>query len=216
MNQFVWDINYAEAERIDGLILWNGFVGGPKGAPGQYYAKFRLGNDSTELPFTLLADPNYKITVAEHEEQFNFLVTIRDKFSQVMKALKNIRDLRQQMNDFSSRMGKDIPKDVKQKLDTINRQLTTIEEALHQTKAKSGQDVLNFPIRLDDKLSGVYDAAAAGQSGPSSQVKEAYTELASLIDIQLNKLKTIMEQDLAELNRMIHEKTLPVIGVKKE
>src|SRR5688500_8509430 len=68
MNQFVWDINYAEAERIDGLILWNGFVGGPKGAPGQYYAKFRLGNDSTELPFTLLADPNYKITVAEHEE----------------------------------------------------------------------------------------------------------------------------------------------------
>lgn len=216
MNQFVWDMNYAEADRIEGLILWNGFVGGPKGAPGQYYAKFRSGNDSTEVPFVILSDPNYKITHAEHEEQFNFLLTIRDKFSEVIKAIKNIREIRQQMNDFSTRNGKDIPKDLKQQIDTINKQLTSIEEALHQTKAKSGQDVLNFPIKLDDKLSGVYDAAAAGQSGPSRQVKEAYNELAVLIDAQLNRLKKIMEVDIGRLNQMIHEKTLPVIGVKKE
>ena len=38
--------------------------------------------------------------------------------------------------------------------DSINKQLTAIEEKLHQTKAKSGQDVLNYPIRLNDKLGG--------------------------------------------------------------
>jgi len=216
MNQFVWDMNYAEADRIEGLILWNGFVGGPKGAPGQYYAKFKSGNDSTEVPFTVLADPNYKITNAEHEEQFNFLAAARDKFSEVMKAIKNIREMRQQMNDFSARVGRDLTKELKQQIDTINKQMTEVEEALHQTKAKSGQDVLNFPIRLDDKLSGVYDAAAAGQSVPSKQVKEAYGELVTLIDAQLNKLKKIINEDVARLNLMIHEKTLPVIGVKKE
>lgn len=216
MNQFVWDMNYPEAERVDGLILWNGFVGGPKSAPGQYFAKFKSGNDSAETAFTILADPNYKITEAEHEEQFNFLITARDKFSEVMKAIKNIREIRQQMNDFNARQGKNMPKEIKQQVDTINKQMTAVEEALHQTKAKSSQDVLNFPIRLDDKLSGVYDAAAAGQSPPSKQVKEAYNELAILIDAQLNKLKKIMEEDVARLNQLIHEKTLPVIGVKKE
>ncbi len=216
INQFVWDMNYPEAERVEGLILWNGFVVGPKAAPGAYFAKFKTGNDSTEVPFTVLADPNYKSTAAEYEEQFNFLASIRDKFTEVMKALKNIREIRQQMNDLNTRLGKDMPKDVKQQIDTINKQMTQVEEALHQTKAKSGQDVLNFPIRLDDKISGVYDAASSGYASPSKQVREAYADLAAQTDVQLNKLKKIMNEDVGRLNQLIHEKILPVIGVKKE
>ncbi|MGQ0740392.1 MAG: WD40/YVTN/BNR-like repeat-containing protein [Bacteroidota bacterium] len=216
MNQFEWDMNYPQAERIEGLILWNGFVGGPKAVPGEYFAKFKSGADSAEVPFTILADPNYKTTQSEYEEQVNFLLTARDKFSEVMKALKNIKDVRQQMTDFSTRIGKDVPKEIKQQIDTINKQMTAAEEALHQTKAKSGQDVLNFPIRLDDKLSGVYSAAAAGNSAPPKQAKEAYAELAGQIDTQLGKLKKILNEDVGKLNQLIHEKTLPVIGLKKE
>ncbi len=217
MNQFEWDMNYTVAEKVDGLILWNGFVGGPKAAPGNYFAKVKSGNDSTEIPFTILADPNYKTSQAEYEEQFNHLITIRDKSSEIMKAIKNIRELRQQMNDFSARVGKDdMPKEIKQQIDTVNKQITVVEEALHQTKAKSGQDVLNFPIRLDDKLSSIYNAASAGQSGLSRQSKEAYAELVVEIDEQLNKLKKIMNEDVAKLNQMIHQKTLPVIGLKKD
>jgi len=216
MNQFEWDMNYTEAEKVDGLILWNGFIGGPKAAPGNYFAKFKSGSDSSEVPFTIVADPNYKTSLAEYEEQFNHLITIRDKSSEIMKAIKNIRELRQQMNDFSSRVGKGIPKEVKQQIDTVNKQMTVVEDALHQTKAKSGQDVLNFPIRLDDKLSSIYNAAAAGQSGLSRQSKEAYAELLVQIDEQLNRLKKIMNEDVVKLNQLIHEKTLPVIGLKKE
>jgi len=216
MNQFEWDMNYPEAERVEGLILWNGSIGGPKAAPGNYFAKFKSGNDSMEVPFTILGDPNYKTSQAEYETQFNHLLAIRDKSSEIMKAIKNIRDVRQQMTDFSGRVGRAIPKEVKQQIDTINKQMTAVEEALHQTKAKSGQDVLNYPIKLDDKLSSIYNAASAGQSGLSQQSKDAYAELVVQIDEQLNKLKKIMNEDVAKLNQLIHEKTLPVIGVKKE
>ena len=216
MNQFEWDMNYPQAEKVEGLILWNGPIGGPKAAPGNYFAKFQSGSDSTEVPFTILADPNYPASLAEYEEQFNHLITIRDKSSEIMKAIKNIRDVRQQMTDFSGRVGKDLPKEIKQQIDTINKQMTAVEEALHQTKAKSGQDVLNYPIRLDDKLSSIYNASSAGQSGLSKQSKDAYAELVVQIDEQLNKLKKIMSEDVSKLNQVIHEKTLPVIGVKKE
>jgi photosystem II stability/assembly factor-like uncharacterized protein len=215
MNQFEWDMNYPVAERIDGLILWNGFVGGPKAAPGNYFAIFKSGSDSAEVSFTILADPNYKTSQAEYKEQFNHQLTIRDKFSEIMKAIRNIREVRQQMNDFSVRVGKDMPKEVKQQIDTVNKQMTAVEEALHQTKAKSGQDVLNYPIKLDDKLSSIYNASAAG-TGISKQAKDAYAELVVQIDEQLNKLKKIMSEDVVKLNQLIHEKTLPVIGVKKE
>ena len=131
-----------------------------------------------------------------------------------MLAQKNIADLRKQMNDYSDRLGKDCPKDVTAMMDSIKKKLTTVEEALHQTKAKSGQDVLNYPIKLDDKLSSVYRVAAAGVNAPSQQVLEAYEVVASAIDEQLANLKSLENNELPALNALIHQKTLPIIKAK--
>ena len=87
---------------------------------------------------------------------------------------------------------------------------------LRQTKAKSEQDVLNFPIRLDDKISGLYNIASSGNAAPTKQVKETYTDLASQADAELNKLKKLLDVDVAKLNEMIRQKALNVIGEKKE
>ena len=100
--------------------------------------------------------------------------------------------------------------------DSINKRMTKIEEALYQTKSKSPQDVLNYPIRLNDKIAGLYTYASSGNYAPTKQVKEAYAELSSQADTELNKLKTIFTVDLPKLNQLIREKQLPVIGVSKE
>ncbi|MBK7432431.1 MAG: glycosyl hydrolase [Chitinophagaceae bacterium] len=216
MNQFVWNLYYPPAEKVDGLILWHGNVPGPKAPPGNYYITIRADKDSAESGFVIKANPVYKLTQSDYEDQFNFLITVRDKFTEIQKAIKNIRDVRTQINDFTARQGKDIPKEIKQAADTLNKQMTVIEEALHQTKAKSGQDVLNFPIRLDDKISGLYDFAASGNSAPAKQVRDAYAELSNQADIQLNNLKRLLENDLVSLNQLIREKALPLIGLKKD
>jgi Na+/phosphate symporter len=135
----------------------------------------------------------------------------------VIKALQNIKDLRRQMTEFREKWTVDSTnKDVMAMMDSIGKKMTEVEEALHQTKAKSSQDVLNYPIRLDDKLSNIYGNAAAGYGVLSKQSKEAYAAIGGQIDGQLNKLKNIVEVDIVKLNKMIREKTLPVIGLKKE
>ncbi len=216
MNQFAWDMNYPPADKIEGQILWHGAVPGPRAAPGNYFYKIKADKDSAEGSFVIKANPVYKLSQQDYEDQFNFLITIRDKFNEMQKAQKNIRDVRKQINDFIDKQGKGLDKDIKQQADTINKQMTAIEEALHQTKAKSGQDVLNFPIRLDDKISGLYDFAVSGNAAPAKQVKDAYTELSAQADEQLNKLKKILDEDLVKLNQMIREKSLPLIGLKKD
>jgi photosystem II stability/assembly factor-like uncharacterized protein len=218
LNQFIWNLNYPDAERIpEGMIVWNGNVNGPKAIPGNYFAKFKLGKDSAEVPFKIKADPNFKVSQAEYEEQFDFLITVRDKFSEVIKALQNIKELRKQMTEFKEKWTIDSTiKDVTFMMDSIGKKMTSIEEALHQTKAKSGQDVLNYPIRLDDKLSNIYGNAAAGNGALSKQSKDAYAVIGGQIDVQLNKLKNILETDIVKLNQMIREKALPLIGLKKE
>ena len=216
MNQFAWDMNYPPADKIEGQILWNGTVPGPKAAPGNYFYKIKADKDSAEGSFIIKANPVYKATQQDYEDQFNFLLSVKDKFNEVQKAIKNIGDVRKQINDFTDKQGSNLPKDIKQQADTINKQLTNIEEALHQTKAKSDQDVLNYPIRLDDKISGVYNFAASGNVAPATQVKETFTDLSGQTDVQLNKLKKLLDVDLPKLNQMIRDASLPAIGLKKE
>ena len=97
--------------------------------------------------------------------------------------------------------------------DSLSKSLTAVEEKLHQTKAKSGQDVLNFPIRLDDKLGGVYDMASSGNMAPSKQAKDVFAVLATEVDVELAKLKSILDSGLKAFNKMIREKELPVVVI---
>lgn len=216
MNQFVWDMNYPAAERVDGLILWNGGIGTTKAAPGKYTARFRFDKDSLDVPFVIKPNPNYAMTEADYDAQVGFLLQVRDKFSEIQKAIKDIRAVRSQINEFTARMDTTGNKDIKKLADSLNKQMTKVEEALYQTKSKSGQDVLNFPIRLNDKIAGLYGVAASGQNPPSKQAREAFADLGGQADVQLTKLKKIMDTDLKSLNKMINDKQLPVIGVKSE
>jgi photosystem II stability/assembly factor-like uncharacterized protein len=215
-NNFVWNGYYPDAEKSDGLILWNGMYGSPAAPPGTYYAKFKSGKDSVEQAFTIVADPNSRATQADYDEQFQFLMAVQGKYNDCMRTLKGSKELKVQLTDFSSRNEKALTPEVKTQIDTINKQLTAVEETLHQTKAKSGQDVLNFPIRLDDKISGIYGVAGAGKAAPSKQAKESFAELAGQADKALAEFKRIETDEVAKLNKLVKASELPVFGRKKE
>ena len=214
LNQFAWNLLYPESERIEGMILWNGVPGGILASPGNYFAKVRVGKDSAETGFVIRPDPNYKLTQADYEAKFGFLKMAQDKFNETQKALKDIRALRTQINDFMALQNKQSAAEIKPMADSILKHLVQVEETLHQTKAKSGQDVLNYPIRLNDKLSGLFDVVNSGQSPPSKQARDVYADLSGQIDIQLNRLKEIREKEIRQFNELIRQKALPVIGVK--
>lgn len=215
MNRFVWNLLYGPGEKIEGMILWNGVPGNITAPPGNYFARVKVGNDSTEVPFVVKGDPNYKISASDYAAQFAFLKQSQDKFNEVQKAIKDIRSIRGQLSDFVARQGKDCPADVKAAADTLSKQLTTIEEALYQTKAKSGQDVLNYPIRLNDKLAGVFNAANSGNMAPSKQSHDVYADIAGKCDVELAKLAKLKKEDLAKFNELVREKKLTVVGVKE-
>lgn len=215
MNNFVWDMNYEAAEKIpEGYIVWNGNLSAPKAAPGNYYAKVKVDKDSSETIFTILAEPQYEVSQAEYEQQLATQLMIRDKFSLVITHLIKIKELRNQLNGYKELLGETMPTDVKKLCDSIIKKITTVEEALHQTKAKSGQDVLNYPIRLDDKLSGLYDQATAGRGMPNKQVLDVFQVLGAQVDTQIQLYNSVLTTEVFELNRMIHDRRLPVIGEK--
>ncbi len=215
MNRLVWDMQYEPGEKIEGMVLWNGSAGGPKAAPGKYSARVKYGKDTMDVNFVVKGDPNYKVSDEEYQQQVDFLLKVRDKFNDIQKGVKNIRSLRNQINDLIGKADTISAKELKPIADSINKRMTTIEEALYQTKAKAGQDILNYPMRLNDRMAALYNIASSGNNAPTQQVKDAFSELSTETDVQLDKLKKIVGEDLKAFNQMIIDKKVQVIKVKE-
>ena len=217
MNSMSWDMRYADAEKFDGIILWNDGLNGPLAPPGKYNVKLVVGKDSMLHEFHLRKPGNVSASETDLKEQFNLALKIRDKITAVHKAVGNIRSIRNQLNAAVEKAGKDssLKKMLRTEKDSINKKLTTIEESLYQTKLKANQDILNYPIMLNDKLAGVYDIVNGGTTKPTKQCTEVFEQLDLKADHQLNLLKQIINTDIKRFNEMMISNKVPVIFVKE-
>lgn len=217
MNTHEWNMRYEGAETFSGLILWGGGTQGPRAVPGTYQARLIVDDDSTTVPFEIKQDPRSSSTQADLQAQFDFLVSVRDKLTETHQAIKQIRDVREQVNTIMDRTenhdGNEVISEAgKAMLDDMK----AIEEALYQTKNQSGQDPLNFPIRLNNRLSGVVGVVSNGDFRPTNQSIGVRDEISALIDVELAKLKTILDTDLPAFNRLVREQAVPAVIIDRE
>lgn len=214
LNQFVWDMRYPSAKTFSGMILWGGGTSGPMAVPGKYQAKITVGKVSQTVDFEIVPDPRATATAADYAAQFDFLVGVRDKLSETHESISQIRKIR---TEIKSVVGKaksnEAFKDVVKLGNEIVAKLTKIEETLYQTKNQSRQDPLNFPIRLNNRLSSLGSSVATGNFRPTDQAIEVRKVLEAEIDVELAKLKALIKTDVAKLNGLISTKKVPFITV---
>src|SRR5262249_44344697 len=214
MNRFVWNLRHADAEGFPGLIMWGSLMG-PKAAPGAYKARLKVGAHEAATEFEVKPDPRSAATPSDFEEQLKFLVACRDKLTDVHKGVKTIRNVRDQLTELGKRV-KD--SEITDAAKAIDKKLTAVEEAIHQTKAKSSQDVLNFPIRLNNKLASLSGSASAGDLRPTDQAEQVRKELTQAIDAELSKLSAVLKEDVPKFNELLSKKKVPGVFIepKKE
>jgi hypothetical protein len=215
MNEFTWDMRYPEAESFPGMVLWGGLPA-PLAVPGKYQTRLRLGDQSQSVTFEVKPDPRSSATPEDYQEQFRFLLAARDKLTATHRAIKEIRDVRDQLTALDKRLKprKEEADEIISASQALAKKLTTIEEALHQTKAKSQQDVLNYPIRLNNRLASLAGTVSAGDYRPTDQAQQVAQELTKRIDAELAKLRKVLDEDLVRFNELLARKKVP--GVFRE
>jgi photosystem II stability/assembly factor-like uncharacterized protein len=218
LNRFAWDLRYAEATRFPGLILWGGGLQGPTVVPGSYQVRLTAGGKSSTQSFEVRKDPRLTTTQADYQKRFDLHLKIRDKLSETHEAIVQIRDVRDQAKAVAERAKQAAAKDttIAAAAKALTAKLTAIEEALYQTKNKSSQDPLNFPIRLNNKLSNVTGVVDGADAAPTDQSIQVYDDIAGQIDVQLARLKETLATDLASFNRLVREKEVPAVVVKEK
>ncbi|MHA7131962.1 VPS10 domain-containing protein [Algoriphagus namhaensis] len=189
-NEFNWDLTVQDAEGFDGLIMWAAGLGGPMVPPGDYQVKITKDGASQTQDFKVLADPRYEASAEDLQAQYEFMLGVRDKLTEIHRTIKLIRTYRAEFDSLESKPAN---------LESIQQTLTEIEETLYQTKNSSRQDPLNFPIRLNNKLAHLNSVVGNGSYRPTDQAVEVRDELVEKIDVQLARFKQIEQSEISKL-----------------
>jgi len=207
-NAFEWNMRYPGAEDIDGRqILWSGSTAGPSAIPGTYQVQLLVNDEVvSEQDFELTKDPRIETTQKDFQAQFDLHQTIIAKLDTTHKTINRIRNVRAQINNLKS----DNPEDTElvERADEILAVLEEVEGELMQTKAESFQDVLNFPIKLNNKLASLASTVATGDGRPTQQQYDVYADLAAQVDEQFERIVQVFQGELPDQIREIERSSI--------
>lgn len=210
-NRVSWNLQYPRAETFPGMVTWNGTGTAPVAVPGSYTARLVVDGGAASRPFVVLPNPRSSATAEDYRAQFDFVVQVRDKLTEVHRSIRRLRSVRKDVQALQAKLG-DEDAELAEAAEALLGTLSGAEKALYQTQNQSAQDPLNFPIRLNDKYAGLLGYAGRGDFAPTAQAWAVKAELDGLIDVQLAVLAGAFGEGVAAINRMASEANLPAIS----
>jgi photosystem II stability/assembly factor-like uncharacterized protein len=189
LNTFSWDLRYPAPAFFKGIVLWGGSpFHGPLAPPGYYQVRFTAGHQVLTKPFVIRLDPRLKdVTPADVQQQFELATKIRNATDTANQAVIGIRRLKERiMAGDAARAGHGAHQDL---LDRLSQ----IEEELYQVKNQSGQDPLNFPIRLNNRLAALQEIVETGDAPPTAGDIQVFQALSADLDKVLIELNTLLQ-----------------------
>lgn len=214
LNRFVWDLRYEGATKVPHAPLWGGTTNGPTALTGTYQVRLTVFGKTYTAPLEITADPRLAVSPADMAKRFDLLLKIRDEVTEADDTIIQIRDLREQIDAINKRLGNNPREEaIVDAGKLLNKKVTDVEEGLIQTKAKSGQDVLNFPVRLNNHLVALGGIVGSADTGPTQQSYEVFDMLSKELNAQLAKWKEIVSSDVPAYNNLVKQQDVPAIRV---
>jgi photosystem II stability/assembly factor-like uncharacterized protein len=201
LNRFSWDLRYKEATTFDCMILWGGSASGPLAPPGQYKIRLAANGRTETQSFVVRRDPHLVgVSDADLRAQFALAQQINKRVSEANDAVIRIRVARDQLRKRVTSAPANAARS--QAAAIVIGKLTRIEEDLYQVRNRSGQDPLNFPIRLNNRLAALQRSVESGDARPTAAAYVVFKELSAELDRQLALLDSVIKTDLPRVNAL--------------
>ncbi|MDC0477401.1 glycosyl hydrolase [Flavobacteriaceae bacterium] len=207
-NKFTWDMYYDGASDFDGMVLWWASLNGPKAVPGDYFVELNVNGVVQQKPFKINIDPRSESSIKSMQEQFDFINSINKTMDKAHKSIKTIRSIKSQLLKFTSTYNQDDLSMLKEKATALSDDLSKIEKALYQTQNRSGQDPLNFPIRLTNKLGHLNSLVSMGDFPPTEQDIAVKEYLTDQINTNLEIFDKLMIEEVKSFNELFNNNKL--------
>ncbi|MFT6807139.1 MAG: photosystem II stability/assembly factor-like uncharacterized protein [Saprospiraceae bacterium] len=200
-NSFIWDMRYEGFKEFDGMVLYSSPNDGPRAIPGGYSAVLKVEEEKTTTSFDIAKDPRLSNSDADYKRQLEFLLSVRDKVSEAHEAMIDIQSIRDDINYFKKKLkGKDQYRTLLEEMESLEGEMSVIENKIHMTKNKSRQDPLNYGIRINNRLAFLMADQQRGDYPPTDQAFEVRDAVTTELDEELERLDTLLIEKLKIIN----------------
>jgi photosystem II stability/assembly factor-like uncharacterized protein len=197
LNRFTWNLAYPGATTFPGMVLWGATTNGPAAVPGSYQVRVTADGKSQTQPLTIKRHPLRDATDADLQEQFALGIRIRDKVSEANNAVIQIRNLKREVGE---RIAKSTDAPLKAAGDRLTKNLSAVEEEIYQVRNQSGQDPLNFPIKINNRLASLLRVVNTGDGKPIANAEPIFKDLSAELKVQTDRLQQVLAADLPAFN----------------
>ena len=206
----IGSLRYPGQVTFPGLIYWAASTtNGPLAPWGDYRVRLTAGGDTDEQRFEIRKDPRLRdISQRDIDEQFALARRIVARTSDANSAVIRIRACKTQID---ARMAAG-DADVDAAGAELKAALSRVEEAIYQVRLQSGQDPLNFPIKLNNKIAALLGVVESAEARPTDQTYDVFDVLSGALQIELDELASIVAEDVPEFNELLEEEGLPPIA----
>jgi photosystem II stability/assembly factor-like uncharacterized protein len=216
LHRFVWDLRYEMPELVPTAIFDMGKPGTPMALPGTYEVRLTVAGKAYEAPVEVQMDPRATATRAELDEQFALWMKTRDLLGEIHRSVLDMRAIRTQLGALKKQFQASADENQKAlaaQIDAVLKKMDPVEAELIEVKAKSSQDMCNYPTKLHNKVAWLMSSIGGGDSAPTGQEQEFYDEKRRESDAQINAWKKLLSDDIAALNQQIRGSGVPIIQV---
>lgn len=215
-NTFVWDTRGKGAEKLKGMIFWWASFNGPKAVPGDYNVQLVVNGATQSKDFTIVPDPRAEASIADMQKQYNFITEVNETVNKAHASIKKMRKITAQLSAFEKQYkDTEATKELVEKAKAMREKLENIEKELYQTKNRSNQDPLNFPIKLTNKLAHINSLIGLDDFPPTDQDIAVKNELTAKINTQLTAFNKVLDDEITAFNTAFNNLKLNYLFVEK-
>ena len=186
---------------------------GPWAPPGRYWARLTVDGMTREVTFDVHPDPRLgDISAAAFADQFRLAMAIRDAESRANTSVLMARDLRAQIDAILARS---VDAGIRDEASGFAAGIEAVAGELYQLRNQSPKDKIAFPIKLNDRLTGLRSHLERGDGTPIGAYQAVFDELSAELDVHLRTLQRMLSDDLPRLNRRLVEAGLPRVEVSR-
>lgn len=215
LNSFSWNMRYPDAVTFEKMILWAGETRGPIAPQGKYSVRIRVGGGTPlTQSFRLRNDPRSSATARDQLAQFKFLMKVRDRLTEANEAVVSMRYVKSEVDDRVAHAPPASAQELSAGGASIKTNLTGVEAEVYQIKNQSGQDPLNFPIKINNKIAALLGSAGSAPGRPTAQATAVFNELNNRLDKEIGRMRKIYVEDLTKYNALLKRHGLAEIDTK--
>jgi hypothetical protein len=149
------------------------------------------------------------VSDADLRAQAALALRVRDKVSEANEAVIRIRGIKR---ETVARLAQRNDASLKQRGDRLTTNLSDVEDDIYQVKNQSGQDPLNFPIRINNRLANLLRVVTTGDGRPIANAPVLLQEYSRLLAVQTTRLQRVLDTDLTAFNAELQRVGLPTIN----